>query len=83
MLKLNHLDLNLIHITKNTLLSNITKYCIVQSVKQLIYLCNFNAPVLFLGLVRSSIVVPGAVVINQFPVPLSYTSLNEKGNERR
>lgn len=44
----------------------------------LIYLGNFNAPVLFLGLVCRSVVVSGTVVINQFSVPLSYTSLNRK-----
>ena len=44
----------------------------------LFYLGNFNAPVLFLGLVCGSIVVPGTVIIDQLPVPLSNTCLNKK-----
>lgn len=48
-----------------------------------IYLGNFNAPVLFLGLVRSRVVVSGTVVIHQFPVPLSYAGLNEKKEKNR
>ena len=42
------------------------------------YLGNFNAPILFLGLVCSSIVMPGTIVINQLPVPLGDTSLSTR-----
>lgn len=48
----------------------------------LFYLGNFNAPVLFLGLVRGGIVVPGTVKIDQLPVPLRYTCLNKKKKRR-
>lgn len=47
----------------------------------LFYLGNFNAPILFLGLVGGGIVVPGTVVINQLPVPLGYTCLNKRKEE--
>lgn len=43
------------------------------------YLGNFDAPILFLGLVCGGIVVPGTVIIHELPVPLSYTRLDEKG----
>lgn len=52
-------------------------------IMHLFYLGNFNAPILFLGLVCGGIVVPGAVVIDQLPVPLSYTCLNKKGKRRK
>lgn len=51
--------------------------------KYMIYLGNLNAPVLFLGLVCGGIVVSGAVVINQFSVPLSYTCLKSKEKMRK
>lgn len=51
--------------------------------KYLIYLGDFDPPVLFLGLVCGGIVVSGAVIINQFPVPLSYTCLKSKEKMRK
>lgn len=47
-------------------------------VMRLLYLSDFNAPVLFLGLVSDGIVVSGTVVIHQLPVPLRYTGLNTR-----
>lgn len=44
----------------------------------LFYLGYFDATVLFLSLVCGGIVVPGAVVVDQLPVPLGYTCLNER-----
>lgn len=49
-----------------------------RNVLYLFYLGNFNAPIFFLGLVRGGIVVPGTVIIDQLPVPLSYTGLNKR-----
>lgn len=46
------------------------------------YLGYFDSPVLFLGLVRGGIVVPGAVIVDQLPVPLSYTCLSERQENR-
>lgn len=51
--------------------------------KYLIYLGDFDPPVLFLGLVCGGIVVSGTVIINQFPVPLSYTCLKSKEKMRK
>lgn len=45
---------------------------------RLFYLCDFNAPVLFLSLVSDGIVVPGTVVIHQLSIPLRYTGLKTR-----
>lgn len=51
-------------------------------VMPLFYLSDFNAPVLFLGLVSDGIVVSGTVVIHQLPIPLRYAGLNTRIEKR-
>lgn len=47
------------------------------------YLCNFDAPVLFLGLVCGGIVVPSTVEIDKLSVSLSNTCLDERKHKKK
>lgn len=47
------------------------------------YLRNFDAPVLFLGLVRGGIVVPSTVEIDKLSVSLSNTCLDKRKQKKK